>query len=307
MLAGEPGLYTGFPISVRKSNSRNRPDAAVILGEIRAGFPAAKRARVRNRNSIVYLSVPQVADKWAGGRSNFGVPDLHYVGTRFDRRLDTTALNDFNLLPRGVHPFQSQDSLVISSCGTFTDSHSDDHAGSNHCFAGSKLWLMWDTLEGFRHGLEDVERCEVTDRAKFDMPQFLRMKSSRWLVIGPGQTMFIPANLTHKVITLEHYLGLGSFHAGFPSLVDALLHWARLPPLWARNAASPSESSVEHLARRAARKLRALGNADAAERARWGVPSLGIRLARLGASKEAASTAARDPNVQRLVRALERF
>ena len=211
MLAGEAALYTRFPISFPCADTRRRPDAAAILDEIRCGFPASKRARVRQEQSIVYWPVPKVVDKWTGRKSGFGVPDLHYANTRFDRRVNTSALNDFNLLQRGVHPFQSQDSLVLSSNGTFTDSHSDDHSGSNHCFVGHKLWLMWDTQEGFAHGLEDVERSDVTGRAGFDMAEFLRMKSSRWLVIGPGQTMFIPANLTHKVITLEHYLGAGQF------------------------------------------------------------------------------------------------
>jgi hypothetical protein len=34
------------------------------------------------------------------------------VWARFDRRIDTTALNDFNLLPRGTDGCESKDSLV---------------------------------------------------------------------------------------------------------------------------------------------------------------------------------------------------
>jgi hypothetical protein len=35
---------------------------------------------------------------------------------------------------------------------TFTDSHSDDPDGSNHCFVGRKLWLVWDTFLGIGRG-----------------------------------------------------------------------------------------------------------------------------------------------------------
>jgi hypothetical protein len=37
---------------------------------------------------------------------------MRRVDTRFDRRIDTTALNDFNLLPRGTDGCGSKDSLV---------------------------------------------------------------------------------------------------------------------------------------------------------------------------------------------------
>jgi hypothetical protein len=192
--------------------------------------------------------------------------------------MDTSALNDFNLLPRGTAGFQSQDSLVISSEGAVTDSHSDDHSGSNHSFVGAKLWLMWDTLEGFKHGLEEWERCDVHGCAAFDVSTFLRMRTSRWILIGPDQTMFIPAHLTHKVITLERYLGLGSFHAGLPGFVDLLIRWTRLTPLWA----SPSDDrcSVEFITQRAIRKIQSLTKASKGERLQWGVPYLRRRLQR---------------------------
>ncbi len=60
-----------------------------------------------------------------------------------------------------------------------------DHSGSNYSFVGTKLWLLWDTFEGFANGLEDVERCTVYDRAAFDMEAFLAMRSSRWIFIRP--------------------------------------------------------------------------------------------------------------------------
>jgi hypothetical protein len=192
--------------------------------------------------------------------------------------MDTTGLNDFNLLPRGTDGHQSQDSLVISTVGAVTDSHSDDHSGSNHSFVGTKLWLLWDTLEGFEHGLEDVERCNVSDRAAFRLSAFLATKSSCWILIGPKQTMFVPAHLTHKVITLQPYLGLGSFHAGFPGFVDLLMRWTSLPPLWASRSKRDNPRSVEFITRRAIRKVEALRKARRSEQFRWGVPHLRARM-----------------------------
>jgi hypothetical protein len=284
MLEGEPSLFSHLPVCLRYAPPNGEPLAA-LLQELRTGFPRAKRARVRaNENeSIRYLPIPAVVNKWCFTKSTFGVTDLHYVGTRFDARLDTAALNDFNLLPRGTEGFQSQDSLVISSTGAVTDSHSDDHSGSNHCFTGAKLWLMWELAEGFDHGLEDVERCDTQDGAAFSIAAFLALRSSRWLLISDGQTIFVPGHLTHKVITLQQYLGLGSFHAALPSFVDSLIRWAQLPPLWVRR---DKHCNVAFVTQHAIGKIRALRNAPKHECVKWGVPHLRARLRRLASNRD---------------------
>jgi hypothetical protein len=276
MLACEPVLFLDFPIKPRIGGRKHRKFS--IADEIRLGLPRSVRALVRRSGSPTYLPVPQVVDRWERGKSVFGVTDLHYIGSPFDARIDTSGLNDFNLLPRGTDGFQSQDSLVISSAGAVTDSHSDDHSGSNHSFIGTKLWLLWDTVEGFQFGLEDAERCEVYERAAFDVGAFAAMRTSRWVLIGAGQTMFIPAHLTHKVITLQRYLGLGSFHAGLPGFVDLLKRWAQLSPLWASRSRVPNRCSVDFITRRAVRKIESLRLAPRPERIRWGVPYLQRRL-----------------------------
>lgn len=279
MARGEPVLFSDFEI--RPAFDGGRLTKESLLKELRDGFPKSARARVRTSASVNYAPIPAVVDKWEQAKSRFGVTDLHYIGTRFDRRIDTSGLNDFNLLPRGTDGYQSQDSLVISSAGGFTDSHSDDHSGSNHSFVGTKLWLLWDNLEGLAHGLEDVQRCVVYDRAAFEMRAFLAMASSRWIFIGPGQTMFIPANLTHKVITLERYLGLGSFHAGLPGFMQLLSFWAKVPPSWAAPFKAGARGSVEFLTQRAIRKIQDLKTASAAEQYRWGLPQMKVASRKL--------------------------
>jgi hypothetical protein len=301
MASNEPVLFSNF--AIRPHFEEGRLTTEALLRELRSGFPKSTRARVRTSESISYTPVPKVLDKWISARSRFGVTDLHYIGTRFDRRIDTTGLNDFNLLPRGTDGYESQDSLVISTAGGFTDSHSDDHSGSNHSFTGTKLWLMWDTFEGLAHGLDDVERCAVYDRAAFEMRVFLAMRSSHWIFIGPGQTMFIPANLTHKVITLEQYLGLGSFHAGLPGFPNLLSHWAELPPAWASPFKAGRPGSVEYITRRAIRRLRLLKTASLSEQYRWGLPQMKVALRRVLAkdARYPQWTEARRANIEKFL------
>jgi len=102
--------------------------------------------------------------------------------------------------------------LVISSQGNVTDSHSDDPDGSNHCFVGRKLWLAWDTFEGRAAGLQDCSRDLVRERARFDLATFAALPSACWWTVGAGETLFLPGRLTHRVITLEPYIGIGSFY-----------------------------------------------------------------------------------------------
>jgi hypothetical protein len=298
--AGEPAVVSGFPVYRPPAGRAER----ALLDEIEAGFPRRKRARVRNAGPMQYLSIPEVTQRWQNAASVFGVTDLHYIGTHFDKQVDTVALNQFNLLPRGAEGFQSQDSLVISSKGAVTDSHSDDHSGSNHCFVGVKLWVLWDTSEGLANGLEDVERCIVHDRAAFDLGAFASLKSSRWLLITEGQTIFIPLNLSHKVITLEKYLGLGSFYASLPNFIDTLMRWKSLPPLWANQRGISRKCSVEYLTRVAVRRTIELTTAANAERIRWGVPHLSARLRQLranSAKRERWHTLLKDPHFDQFV------
>jgi hypothetical protein len=307
MIRKLPSLFSKFPVQ-RRIGRFDLSDTSCMTNEIRFGFPRSKRARVRSREKVEFLSIPRLVDRWCGRVGVFGVTDLHYMGTRFDKRINTSALNEFNLLPRGTDGFESQDSLVMSTQGAVTDSHSDDHSGSNHSFIGTKLWLLWDTIEGFDHGLEDVEHNDVFGQAAFDMTTFLAMASSRWLLIGPSQTMFIPANLTHKVITLSPYIGLGSFHAALPGFVDLLIRWESLRPQWASKSTRADRCTAGFLARRAIRKLRALRDASEADRLRWGLPHLRKRLDYLEADTDSAiwGSAGQKSHLTSFVRAARR-
>lgn len=115
--------------------------------------------------------------------------------------------------------------LVLSSKGNVTDNHTDDCDGSNHCFVGKKLWLAWDRMEGLARGFEDVDRDVVYDHARFSFKDFIAMPSARWFIVDENKTLFLPGNLMHKVITLEPYIGVGSFHVALPGYVRSLRRW----------------------------------------------------------------------------------
>jgi hypothetical protein len=275
MARGETSVLRGCPVPVATANG---PDLrAAVAAAIRTGFPASARARVqlgpaRSRGT---LPVPEVMRRWEDGRSLLGVTDLHFRGTRFDRRVDTTELTDFNLLCGRSDPVAALEmmTLVVSSAGNVTDSHTDDSDGSNHCFTGRKLWLAWDRVDGQRLGLEDVTHDDVFGIAAFDMAAFLRVKGARWFIVSPGTTLFLPGALAHKVVTIDRYLGLGSFHVALPSYFATLARWLLDDPRDVKPA------MADEVTEAVIRKVRALRRGPPATGDRWGLPHMPQGLA----------------------------
>lgn len=192
------------------------------------------------------------------------------------KRIDCSLLSSFNLLAGAPDPIGTEEilTMVVSSAGALSDSHTDDPDGSNHCFAGEKLWLVWDSFQGLARGLEDVERCDVYgDQAAFSISRFLAVPGSRWFVVTPGQTLFLPGHLTHKVITLERYLGVGSFFVMLPSYLRTLMRWTKHTPLWALTAPPRQRLDlVDLITGRVIRKIGELSDGSRAEKDRWGLP-----------------------------------
>lgn len=208
------------------------------------------------------------------------VTDFHFRETRLEHAVDLRSLSEFNLLAHGGGSMAVQEmmTLVMSSQGAFTDSHSDDPDGSNHCVCGRKLWLVWDTQEGRKAGLEDVERDIVYGRAAFDLSAFCRLQSSRWLTVGPGETLFLPGRFTHRVITLERYLGFGSFFVSFPNLLQTITRWSILPPLW--TVQRGNDHLVDTILAFAIGRLRELLAASSSARDAWGLNHLRLGVRR---------------------------
>jgi hypothetical protein len=227
-------VFKNVPVLVQKYKGLETREA--LIHALSNKFPPRETSRVQVGPShlVTRLPVREIMRRWNGGRAIVGVTDLHIRDTKVEDVINTNALSSFNILIRGSEELALQEmmTLVISSPGNVTDSHSDDPDGTNHCFLGKKLWLAWDTFEGIAAGLEDVERQNIFAKCSFDMKRFLALNSSRWFLVSTGETLFLPGSLTHKVLTLEPYLGVGSFHVGLPSSLDSLTRWIYHGPLW---------------------------------------------------------------------------
>jgi hypothetical protein len=283
MRQGEPVVFADMPVPVRNEDQLGVGPA--VVRALANGLPRDFRIRTRCGPSSVTrsLSAAELLGRWQNNRSSVAVTDLHIRGTRVMRMIDSSSLSDFNILAdaRGMVAEQEMLTVVVSSAGTFTDSHSDDPDGTNHCFVGRKLWLVWDTFTGLAHGLEDVERAYTCgDGAAFDMAAFLAMPSSRWFVIEPGQTLFLPGHLTHRVITLDDYLGVGSFFVMLPSYLRTLHRWTVHGPLWALNGPREKRLAlVDKITCRVTTKLKELRRASPSERRYWGIGHLYVAYA----------------------------
>jgi hypothetical protein len=281
MARGQVCLFERLPVPVRGGDGG---DLRGVLAEgIRSGFPRSRTARIqfgRSRQRC-RMRVPEVMRRWEGGRSVVSVTDLHFRKTKFDDVIDTTALSDFNVLcndPEFGADFKAMVemmTLVISSRGNLTDIHADDCDGTNHCFLGRKLWLAWDRIEGKAVGFQDVDRDPVCGQAAFDLEAFLSLPSSRWFTVEPGQTLFLPGSLAHKVLTLEHYLGVGSFHVALPSYLRSLERWV----IYDTHDIVPKDLLAKvNLAVR--RRVGELGRAPRAVKERWGLSQMKESVAR---------------------------
>jgi hypothetical protein len=237
-----------------------RYERAGIPDTLRRSFSENQNFRVRTgpHATTRYLTLAAILDRLSSGRGIVSITDLHFRGSPLERRIDTSLLSDFNLL-RCSDPLIAEQEImtvVVSSKGAVTDSHTDDPDGSNHCFMGAKLWLAWDTFAGQARGLEDVSRTDVYGRAAFELPVFLSLKSARWWVVEANQTLFLPGGFAHKVLTLEPYIGVGSFYVALPSLLTTLERWTVHGPIWAQDDPNGDRADlVERIAAAALRKI----------------------------------------------------
>jgi len=281
MLAGEPSVLSGFPIPARGVARGLAPESAATA---MIDWLAARRSSAIYRIAAgpgrkrQFLNLRQFALKWRADREPLGITDLHIRNTRMEEIIDPDELSAFNIFRRATTAARTQEmfSFVISSRGFVTDSHSDDPDSSNYCFAGRKLWLSWDTYEGLEHGLDDVERVAVAGRARFDMATWLSLPTARWFVVGPGETLFLPANLTHKVITLEPYVGVGGFFIALPNCLRLLGHWLSHGPLWSKkDMTGRNDRVLGDIAQATRQTILALESAGRGDRLRWGYDHLG--------------------------------
>ncbi len=227
MFNGKTVVFNNYPIENKIPRNQSKVEATLAL--LRNNLKKNDKIFIRygSNRTLKKVTINNVIDRWLRGRSKFGVTDLHFRHTNYFAKIDADAISYFNLLPLFPEEvsFLEMLTLVISSKGIFSDSHSDDGDGSNHCIIGKKLWFAWDKIEGETVGLQNCSFDSVYSQAKFSIDKFLSLKSAHWFLVSEGQTLFMPGNFTHKVITLESYIGFGSFYVSFPNYINSIKRW----------------------------------------------------------------------------------
>ncbi|SOE06256.1 hypothetical protein SAMN05518800_6892 [Variovorax sp. YR752] len=271
---GHPFVGNDIEVPVARAGELGLQTALLraFAGTFKQGESA--RAQVGPRHARRRLAISELLRRWQSSRHIVSITDLHVRGTRLERLIDTDRLSAFNLLPLGSETMRRQEmmTLVISSRGNVTDSHSDDPDGSNHCFVGKKLWFAWETFEGQRAGLQDCSRDVIDKSAHFDLDTFSSLKSARWWTVGPGETLFLPGRLSHRVVTLEPYIGIGSFYCTPASCLENLSRWYKHGALWSLDDPDgDNDGLVDEIATMMTRKLRRLAHQAARGQQRWGM------------------------------------
>lgn len=263
MASGHVSLFSDFPV-----NFKEKADSERMEEVIRTGFPKVARARTQNGPAKVrkYLSVHDLMDKWKRSKGIVSVTDLHFRDTLFEQRVNADPLSDFNIYchNKDLVRYLEMMTMVISSKGNITETHSDDSDGTNHCFMGVKLWLVWDRLEGKKQGLQDATYDAYSGAAHFSIRDFLKTRGSQWFLVGPGETLFLPGNLTHRVITLESYIGIGSFYVAIPSYIRSLYRWTMT------GSTDVTPELLKVISKEVIKKIRSLADASSAGQTRYG-------------------------------------
>lgn len=251
----EPSLYFDYE-SDEPGNSyglgMSKSELLPILNEAKELF-RYKINRELDKNPV-RLTISELMQKWERDDQCLRVTNIHLRAIDLIESKILDRICPFNLLVKGNEDLKKLEmmTLMVSTTGAVTESHSDDADVNNHCVAGKKLWLCWDTSEGVRAGLEDCEKIEVNGKPKFDMDNFLGLDSSLWVLVAEGDTLFLPGNFTHKVITLEKYVGVGSFFVSFPTFLNTFERWLSRPaeyqkkePLYLSRLGTDKAESIE--------------------------------------------------------------
>ena len=268
-----PCLYFDYGSIITKS------ELLPILRETQDTF-RYKISRELGKESVE-LTIGELMREWDKDEQLLRITNLHLRTIDLVDSAKLDLICPFNLLTHGNRDLKKLEmmTLMVSTTGGITESHSDDTDVNNHCIAGRKLWLCWDTSEGMKAGLEDCEKVDVYGKPKFDMETFLTLESSTWALVSEGETLFLPGNYTHKVITLEKYVGIGGFFVSFPTLINTFERWLgrkdefqHQEPLYRRRYGRDIAERIERsLLEVSQEKYHRMLSKDESVRGRWGV------------------------------------
>ena len=279
MADGKVSVFDDSPSPLRYTKQRKQKNHAeiVLQSYLQSGLTEKVRIKTGKSKTEKYFTVDQLVEKWRRGKMIMNVTDFHFRDTEIEMTVNPNRINEFNLYPECPELASELEmmTLVMSSVGGFSDSHSDDSDGSNHCFVGQKLWLAWDTNEGLSNGLQDVDKVDVFGPCEFDMETWLSLKSSCWFTVETGQTLFMPGHLTHKVVTLQPYLGVGSFYLALPNALRTFSRWLLFTSNWENiEPAGIRDQVYSEATEQLFRQLRKLENSIKKTQHKWGMDYL---------------------------------
>ncbi len=280
MASGQAALFDAYPSPIAGPRAAN-PVKHIETVLKRMGRHKRFNVRCGPSGSDKYLNGHELVQRWHSSRAIVNVTDLHIRETAIERLADPASLSWFNVLPDCGEDAAAQEmmSLVVSSRGCFSDSHSDAPDSSNYCFTGEKVWLYWDTFEGQKLGLEDCSVDTVYSDCSFDLKRFLQLRSARWLTVSAGQALFLPGEYTHKVITTERYIGVGSFFVSLPNSLRSLSRWNLHGPLWSQGQATVQQDrALLDITRQVNQKVKRLRSRSAKFKQRLGYNHLPTAL-----------------------------
>jgi hypothetical protein len=117
-----PVIFRDFIVKLSQGQAPYNGD---VVNFLRRALPKRQgvRTRIGPRQEFRSIPIGDVLGKWEPQHSLVTVTDLHFRGTRLEKRIDVNALSDFDLLLLGSEELALQEmmTLVVSSAGTFTD------------------------------------------------------------------------------------------------------------------------------------------------------------------------------------------
>ncbi len=166
----------------------------------------------------------RVLAAWEANDPVFGITD-HSVGSEVlseDFRLDTVLEDNFLSRTESLERFEVC-GPVLATRGHLTDAHMDDPDIWNSCVSGAKAWFMADSREWSREHRVSIRH--IVDVEPLDVETFLSLPGSRWAVVADGAALYCPNTYVHRVVTLERYVGIGTFCATRASAGRLLDFW----------------------------------------------------------------------------------
>src|SRR2546425_35040 len=98
----------------------------------------------------------------------------------------------------------------------------------NRCFSGTKLWLVAQHSEE-NEALLWCDTCGLSDTPRdcfnLQLGRFLRVLSSRIVVVKDGECFFLPRGYFHRVYTLTSYVGVALFYLSVRDMGRIFREW----------------------------------------------------------------------------------